>query len=161
MNAIVPSVPVVYHELVVFARQMARDSLCNKRHAALVVKGTRVLGAATNMKKTHIREFRRGHVKYKKIDRPRVIGFDVIPKSYHAEKTALMRANGNVKGAVLYSFRDGEFKRSRPCKDCIRVAKEHGIRYIIYDNGPRESSKTPYWVSLEDYEFLSVCMEKI
>ncbi len=154
--------PVVRWELVVFARQMARDSTCNKKHAALVVKGRRVLGAATNTKKTHVREFRSGRVKDKKMDRPRVAGFDVIPKSYHAEKTALMRASGNTKGAVLYSFRDEPFKQSKPCKDCVRMAKAYGIRLIVYDDGPRDpEDEENSWSPQTGFDMSSVSMEKI
>jgi deoxycytidylate deaminase len=110
---------------------LAYDSACHKRHAAMVVKGRRVLGAATNKQKTH------------------PAGYGIGQRSFHAEAAAMMRAadsrwpeNGkarnSLRGCVLYSFRNGPFKKSRPCSDCIRMAMERGIKVIVYDLGPAD-----------------------
>ena len=108
--------PSVRPEFVTAALSMAEDSLCPVKHATLVVRGRRVLAAATNKLKTHPAYPRQ--------------------KSYHAEAVALMRCNGDARGAVLYSFRNGLGKKSRPCKPCMTMVKERGIRLIVYSDWP-------------------------
>ena len=113
-------------EFVTATIEMAKASTCSKRHAALVVRGNRVIGAGINIMKTHPGTGRRA--------------------SYHAEFSALRRLKRDpskplempAKGAILYSFRNGFDKRSRPCSDCIQLAKEKGIKMIVFSYGSRD-----------------------
>ncbi len=50
----------------------------------------------------------------------------------HAEASAIMKAG---KGDVLVVVRirkDGKLSCSKPCKRCVKVAKEFGIKKIVY-----------------------------
>lgn len=62
-----------------------------------------------------------------------------MPPSYgkikdkaHAEMRALNWAP-HTKGATLYSIRAG-LKNAKPCVGCLQLAREYGIKNIIYSN---------------------------
>jgi len=63
-----------------------------------------------------------------------------MPSSYgkikdkaHAEMRALNWAS-HTKGATLLSIRAG-LKNARPCKGCLQLARDCGIKDIVYSNG--------------------------
>jgi deoxycytidylate deaminase len=103
----------VSEEFVTAAMAISEDSDCHNKHGAVIARKHRALAVAANKKKTH----------------------PAVPrqKSYHAEAVALLRLkNGEAEGATLYSFRNGLQKKSRPCSDCLLMARLHGIRFIVY-----------------------------
>src|SRR5437867_7310283 len=109
--------PSVREEFITATIEMARahePSGIRAKHAAMVVHGNRVIGAGVNVSKTHTGNGRR--------------------TTYHAEFNALKRANGDSKGAVLYSFRNGREKWSRPCAECMALAQERGIKLVVSVN---------------------------
>lgn len=63
-----------------------------------------------------------------------------MPPSYnklidkaHAEMRALHWAS-HTKGATLLSIRAG-LKNAKPCKGCLQLAREYGIKDVVYSNG--------------------------
>lgn len=57
--------------------------------------------------------------------------------SLHAETHAILKAKKqgmDLKGATLYVYREGGLN-SKPCPDCQRIIKQHGIKKVIYTNG--------------------------
>ena len=113
-------------EFVTATIEMARASQCSKRHAAMIVRGNRVIGAGINYTKTHPAGKRSGSRYW----------------TYHAEVAALSRLKKDpskplelpARGAVLYSLRNGIEKQSRPCADCTAKAQEKGIRLMVFVN---------------------------
>lgn len=96
------------------AIELASTSLCKKRHGALVVRGSRVIGRGINIDKTHPDWHQRQRF------------------SYHAEVRAVKRSKGSVEGATIYSMRDGPWKVSRPCGGCIDRMRRLGIRSVVF-----------------------------
>jgi len=56
-----------------------------------------------------------------------------IKDKQHAETRALNWAS-HTKGATLYSIRAG-LKNAKPCKGCMQLAREYGIKDVIYSDG--------------------------
>lgn len=115
-------IPQIREAFVSACIAMAATSTCGKRHAALVVRGNHVIAAGINIKKTHNGG---GKQLY-----------------YHAEFNALKRLKRDpskplempAKGAVLYSFRNGRDKWSRPCAECATLAQEKGVVLMVFVN---------------------------
>jgi len=59
--------------------------------------------------------------------------YDKIKDKAHAEMRALHWAS-HTKGATLLSIRAG-LKNAKPCKGCMQLAREYGIRDVVYSNG--------------------------
>jgi deoxycytidylate deaminase len=90
----------------------------NTKHqmGCVIVKGNKILGEGYNCNKTHPAS---PH-KWKRI---------------HAEFMAVLKANGNVKGATVYIFRqrkDGVWSMARPCKDCWQMLYNLGVKNVVY-----------------------------
>jgi len=59
---------------------------------------------------------------------------DLEGVSYHAEEVALRRA-GDPSGATIYVARitrSGNLAMARPCKRCMSMLQNSGIRYFVY-----------------------------
>jgi tRNA(Arg) A34 adenosine deaminase TadA len=59
---------------------------------------------------------------------------DLEGVSYHAEEVALRRA-GDPSGATIYVARitrSGNLAMARPCKRCMAMLQNSGIRYFVY-----------------------------
>lgn len=99
------------------ARMIAATSLVHPQLAALIVRGNRILTAATNVRKTHP-IFMRYHHR------------NVV--TIHAEARALLR--GNYEGATIYVAhnKDGKHANSKPCPTCFHLIVEAGLKKIVY-----------------------------
>ena len=91
------------------------------KHGALVVKGGRVMGMASN----------------KAINHPKIVSSCHIKThcSRHAEQQAIRNAGPNLKGAVLYVARvnkTGQERNSKPCSACERAITESGIKRVVF-----------------------------
>ena len=109
--------PSVREEFVTATIEMAKaleDNGCRTKHACIIVRGNRVIGVGTNLRKSHTGGGR--------------------GTTYHAEFRALKRSNGDSRGAVLYSFRNTQERWSRPCADCAAAAQERGIKLMVFTN---------------------------
>ena len=58
----------------------------------------------------------------------------------HAERAAIKSIKNQevLKKCTLYSYRmdegDNRLRNARPCKDCLRLIREVGIRRVIYSD---------------------------
>lgn len=98
-----------------FAKKAAsRSNLRFKMGAALVSDGI-VVSYAPNSKKTHPE----GSGRYK-----------TLHSEIYAIKKALRRGY-NIEGSILYVYR--RYGRlAKPCEDCQKFLKEHGIKRVVY-----------------------------
>ena len=61
----------------------------------------------------------------------------------HAEGYAILKAksNGvNLVGATIYVYRDGGLN-SKPCADCERIIRAHGIKRVIYTHAKERDTR--------------------
>ena len=101
------------------AAKLASCSEHDKRHGAVIAKGSRVLGMGVNSKKTHPRSTKVGH-------------------TIHAELAAVISSGGHIDGATLYSARvlkSGQLANSKPCAHCMALLSKHRIRAVVYFDG--------------------------
>jgi len=94
------------------------------RHAAVVVKGGRVLSMGRNRNKTHPES-----VLYESGER--------ILKTIHAELDAISRVKNKeqLKGATIYVARlgrNGYPGMSCPCKMCQELINKHGLKKAVF-----------------------------
>lgn len=101
-------------KFVVQTIELASKSQCSKHHGALVVKRSKVIGRGVNFLKSHPDWHERQR------------------HSYHAEIVAIKKANGQIEGSTVYSFRDAPWKNSRPCEGCIDRMRRLGVRSMVY-----------------------------
>lgn len=97
---------------------LSQESECRYKFAALIVKGKKI-STGVNKRKTHP-VFKR-------------YGSYII--SIHAEVAAVLKARFDVQGSTMYIARDSVNPQSRPCKVCMAILIESGIRRIVYHNG--------------------------
>jgi len=95
------------------------------RHAAVIVKGGRVLSIGRNRDKTH----------------PAAVGVDedgeVFTRTIHAEMDAVSRVKNksHLKGATIYVARKGrndEAGMSCPCKMCQGLINKYGLKRAVF-----------------------------
>lgn len=55
--------------------------------------------------------------------------------SIHAEHSAILRANCDIRGSTIYIARLGGNQISKPCPHCLECIYTAGIRHIVYSNG--------------------------
>lgn len=98
-------------------RIIAAGSECTPQHAAIIVKGNRVLAVSTNVQKTHP-IFLKYHHAY--------------VKTIHAEARVLTR--GDFENCILYSARNikGSFGLSKPCQTCMSLLVAAKIRTLVF-----------------------------
>jgi deoxycytidylate deaminase len=97
------------------AASEATKSSYNYRLGAVVVSHGRVIGKGYNELKTNPDLRRKGYY------------------SYHAETRAMMRAKGDGDTLVVVRItKTNRIASSHPCSKCMRYAKSHGIKKIIY-----------------------------
>ena len=101
------------------------DYSVQHRHAAVIVKGGRVLSSGVNRIKTH----------------PNAVVEDedgeLICKSIHAEMDAISRVKNKdqLKGATIYVARKGRSDKvgmSLPCTMCQRALRKHGLSKAVF-----------------------------
>ena len=101
------------------------DYSVQHRHAAVIVKGGRVLSSGVNRIKTH----------------PNAVVKDedgeLICKSIHAEMDAISRVKNKdqLKGATIYVARKGRSDKvgmSLPCTMCQRALRKHGLSKAVF-----------------------------
>lgn len=103
------------------ARYLATKSTSRRRHGAIIVKSGRVLGSGYNKDRNDPLYVSPHHIK--------------THCSRHAEISAILDANSNVGGAVLYVARvnrQGKDRNSRPCQRCASVIEVLKIKKVIY-----------------------------
>lgn len=91
------------------------DHPCH-RLGAVVARGNKVVSIGWNRYKTHPHS-------------PHPF------KHIHAEVAALMKITDKLDGADLYIYREGKDgipRLSKPCKSCMNVIKQAGIKRIYY-----------------------------
>ena len=101
-----------------FAARLASTSECNYKHAAIIVKGGRVLGTGVNRTRNFCLN----------VDDPERCS------SIHAEIAALKRCK-DVKDATIYIARvnrQGETRMSKPCNLCQEALDLAGVKKIVY-----------------------------
>lgn len=90
------------------------------RHGCIIVRGRKIISRGWNKSKTH----------------PAAKNYH--SKHFHAELSAIVAANeGDLEGSDLFVCRiyrrpDGQLGMSRPCKVCMGLIKEAGIRRVYY-----------------------------
>lgn len=85
--------------------------------ACVIVRGGKIIGRGFNMSRTHPSSPQLGY------------------KQIHAEFSAVLNADYDVKGGTAYIFRqrkDGKLAMSRPCVYCHQFLIEQGIHDIVY-----------------------------
>jgi deoxycytidylate deaminase len=103
-------------------RQLCEASGLRQRHAAVVLRGTKVVAYGVNRNKTH----------------PMAKKFSKNPEAIylHAELDAIVRALTLVGPraivgatiAVCRTTRDGRYADSRPCEGCQRAIEAFGLK---------------------------------
>lgn len=104
------------------AIKSAKLSDCRFAHGASILRGRKVVSFACNKIKTH----------------PTMKRYGSHVVSIHAENFALIHAQTDLVGCVLYSARisrTGQLLVSKPCATCEMLIKEAGIRWVVYFNG--------------------------
>lgn len=109
------------------AIKKAVQSKCKQQHAAIIVKGGRVLGIGVNQVHNYLHS-------------TCVTGIedDAIRNliSTHAEVAAIKQVKKeHLKGATLYVARispGGNVSYSRPCARCEQIIRSVGIKEIVY-----------------------------
>lgn len=108
--------------------QLANDSPCNYKHAAIITKGSNILSLATNKRSNN------------KITRK----YGSFCISVHAEIRALLKLRRKAiqrkyNNLTLYSCRVGksfdEARISKPCNVCMELMVDFGVDTIVYFNG--------------------------
>jgi len=101
------------------AIKVAETSLHKQRVGAVIAKGSRVISVGSNSYKTHPRS--------------------TSPyKTIHAEFSAILRADKELRGATLYVVRllaTGDLGLAKPCPDCRRFIEQMNLKKIIYSTG--------------------------
>ena len=100
------------------AYRLSTKSLCRYKFGSVIVKGKNI-SVGINKIKTHPIHKRYG---------------DFI-LSIHAEVAAILKAHFDVSGSTMYIARDSINPQSRPCKVCMGIILESGIRRIVYHDG--------------------------
>lgn len=117
------------HQMTTLAIEQAKNSDQNNRHGAVVFAKNRVLGVGWNKDKTHP-----AAKKY-------------FSKNIHAELAAILNTNKkDLVGAsilVVRIFRrpDGGLAMSKPCKYCMALIREAGIRLVFFSTADGRISK--------------------
>jgi len=100
------------------AKKLAKKSLCNNQHGAVIAKGRRVYGTGINTLKTS----------------PTWGGGPM--SSIHAEAAAIREAVNrgiDLRGKDIFVARVGKSNyMSRPCKTCKKMILAAGIRKVYY-----------------------------
>lgn len=102
------------------AVELAKQSKCRQRHAAVVLRNGNVVAAATNKDRNPVNNLDEAHVKQH--------------ASIHAEVAALSKVN-NPKGCIVYVARvmkDDTPGLSKPCRRCEKYLKDAGVRRVIW-----------------------------
>lgn len=100
------------------ASGVALTSSCKKRHGALIVRHSKILGASPNIEKNN----------------PKFVDWNF--SSVHAEIRAMQRAGWPTK-ATCYVARvnnQGKNRLSQPCASCQAVLDDHKIRVIYTES---------------------------
>lgn len=103
------------------ARYFAGKSSQRYRHGAVIIKGGSVIGTGYNKGRNNPNYISPEHIK--------------SDGSYHAEEVAIKNAGESIQGATIYVARinkTGQDRDSRPCKKCMAVIKDAGIKKVIY-----------------------------
>lgn len=98
---------------------MAEKSLCNQKHAAIIVKGGRTLGLGIGRNRNN----------------PDHVPDPKRQAAIHAEVAAIRSAGStNLKGATIFVARVGPSGQmmSKPCTNCQAELKRVGIRKVFY-----------------------------
>lgn len=109
------------------ARTMSRHSDCKIKVGA-VIANKKPISASFNTFKTH-----------PKYSNP----YETNVGSIHAEIRAVILSGQDLKGGSIYVYREyktGKPAMSRPCRLCMEVLKEAGIKKVYYTIG-----KKPYF----------------
>lgn len=88
---------------------------------AVIKKGGRLLSLGFNKCKTSA--FMVTKFRYEQIDK------------CHAEISTILRARGEIRGGKMYIARvksSGNLGNSRPCRSCMSIIREAGIKQIVY-----------------------------
>jgi dCMP deaminase len=109
---------MVKHEYFLKLAKEASKKSDHEQHqiGTVIVKRNRVISSGYNSLKTHPRS-------------PHQF------KSTHSEFLAVLKADFNVKGAIVYVFRQqksGLWSNSRPCKSCWQFLMDCGVKEVIY-----------------------------
>ena len=112
--------------------QLARNVSFHSKHrvrvGAVIVKNGKPISVGFNKLKTH--------TMYKKVNHPK----SAYIRSLHAEMAALISARTDLRGAVIYVYRerkDGSVGTAKPCPVCQMLLKEAGVReaWFTMDGG--------------------------
>lgn len=104
------------------AIKSAKLSDCRFAHGASILRGRKVVSFACNKIKTH----------------PTMKRYDSHVVSIHSEVNAVIHAQTDLVGCVLYSARiakTGQLLVSKPCDTCEMFLRGAGIRWVIYFDG--------------------------
>jgi deoxycytidylate deaminase len=107
------------------AINIARTSDHKFRVGSAILKGRRILSVGTNKSKT-------SPFIHKKIDSRSLVD------RLHSEMACIMKAGSQLNGATIYIARlnkDGTTNMSRPCRLCMMLIREAGIKKAFYTIG--------------------------
>lgn len=104
------------------AMKLAELSECNRKHGAIITRGSVTIAFGVNKKRTH--PVSRKHC-----------GFDTC--TVHAEQMALIMARSDVTGCTLYSAQFTGVQKSKPCDMCSELISIAGIKYVVYFDGSK------------------------
>lgn len=106
--------------------EISKKSDLRSRHVSFLVKNNRILAVGFNRRKTHGFAYRSGY-KYPFI---------------HSELACLKALRQNAykaRGSVLVNVRvsrDGKrYMLSRPCQTCLTLARQSGVRSVVFTDG--------------------------
>lgn len=105
------------------AIELSKTSTCTHKHAAVLVRGSKIVSAGINSLRNDPYFMEDDAAKFHAAE--------------HAEQSCLRMAKkmDNLSGAIMYiarTNRRGEPMNSKPCIRCITAIKEAGIRKIFY-----------------------------
>ena len=91
-----------------------------QKMGAVITKHGRVIGIGCNVQKTHP-IFADGKKSY----------------SIHCEVNAIISSRTDLRGTTIYVYREinGVPALAKPCKNCLKIIVESGIKRIIYSIG--------------------------
>jgi deoxycytidylate deaminase len=102
------------------AKNLAKSSMCNQRHGAVIVKGGSVISTGINKFRNHPENVQPEFIK--------------TSCSVHAEVDAIRKVS-NLKGATIYVARVNKKNQdalSRPCDNCWAEIRKAGIRKVVH-----------------------------
>lgn len=102
------------------AYEIAKTSLCNQRHGAVVIRNGNVVSFATNKDINLVDNLDEKHVK--------------THASIHAEVAALSKV-ANPRGCTVYvsrALKSGGPGHSKPCVRCQKYLDEAGVKRVVW-----------------------------